>query len=659
MSHPPSFPDILTRISTPALSHGIQTGAWLVSYEPLTATSSIKYDGTIRIENTTTGRISSGDLYQRHENMEPNRSRSINTRPSAANGIPIQSREMYRYYLRTTKIEESVNMKSFELGFELFKFNMTSSSSFTFTQEPSNSGYTATMEWSQAPAGHPNPKEYAIGVVKLTSTGKEVARMTMGRVSDRYRKISVEIDTVDGSEQPLNNGLIGSGTQDWHTVFAKVGFVCQVIKSDTNIPEPGPGGVWNDAALHSAMLKHREQVDLDQDWRYYILSAKKSDKSVFGIMFDAFGTDSNNIAREGVFVCSHVPAGGPSWSTDRPMRFGEIAPTYFRTCLHELGHAFGLLHNDDGFDGFQPVLDGSFMNKTSFMLERSSPQNSLISQIKWNYSDLNLYQLRHWPDVFIRPGGVGFASATNTNPPIAQDVAVVMSDLVMSVKPLKGYKELPLGAPVRLDLELTNTGNTNYFVPADIGLKGRNLAGTVTDDKGKSRGFRSIFCYEGIDKKINLAPGESLSTSLTLLRGAQGALFPIPGISTIDVKLSWRSGDEVGTITLGGSTTVRVTPPTNSLHAAVALKLMSTPDAHLVLVLGGDHLKEGIAAIHAALDDDTLRPHFASIEAKRISKPFPGKKANLEVAAELVRGSRAVMSGTEKAKLEKWGVSCH
>ncbi|CZS92546.1 uncharacterized protein RAG0_03155 [Rhynchosporium agropyri] len=652
----PTFPDIL-KTST---SDGVKTlnsGAWLVSYEPLNSSSSLKYDGTIRIENTTNGRTSSGDLYKRPKSSTstPNQS-SSNSPPSPANGIPIQSRATYRYYIRVTKITENNAKNTFELEFELFRFNRINNNEFAFTQEPIDSGYIATLEWTKAPASHPNPEEYAMGSVKLASTGKEVARMTMGRVSDRYRKISVEIDNVSGSEQPLNNGVTGSGRQDWETVFDRVGLECELIQSNRDIPESSPDGVWTDAALHSAMLRHRKRVNLDQDWRYYVLSAKRSNKSVFGIMFDAFGTDSNNIAREGIFVCSHVTAGGPAWPTANSMRFGEITPAFFRTSLHELGHAFGLLHNDDGLDGFSPVLDGSFMNKTSAMLQRSSPQDTLMSKIKWNYSDLNLYQLRHWPDVFIRPGGVNFASATNVNPPIAaQDEAVTIPGLTLAIDPLQGHEELPLGAPVRVDLKLTNNGTSNVLVPADIGLKSNELAGTITDGTGYARGFQSIFCYEGLDEQKDLAPGESLTSSLTLLRGAQGALFPVPGISTIDIKLSWRVKTTRGSASVKGSTTIKINPPANDSHAAAAQKLMDTPDAHLVLVLGGDYLKEGIAAIGGALEDETLCPYFASVEAKRIAKPFPGQKADLERAAELVRGPGVVMSDAEKVKLEKWG----
>ena len=70
------------------------------------------------------------------------------------------------------------------------------------------------------------------------------------------------------------------------------------------------------------------------------------------------------------------------------------------------------------------------------------------------------------------------------------------------------------------------------------------------------------------------------------------------------------------------------------------------------------YLSKGIEAIHTALNDATLRPHFASIEAKRIAKPFPGQDVNLDEAARLIRGGDVVMSGIEKAKLEKWGVTC-
>jgi hypothetical protein len=76
------------------------------------------------------------------------------------------------------------------------------------------------------------------------------------------------------------------------------------------------------------------------------------------------------------------------------------------------------------------------------------------------------------------------------------------------------------------------------------------------------------------------------------------------------------------------------------------LKVLSTPDTLLTLVLGGDHVKDGIAAIHEALRNPVLRPHYAHIEAKRLATRFGKRKPDYKAAAELLDDA-AVLSPAE------------
>jgi len=71
-----------------------------------------------------------------------------------------------------------------------------------------------------------------------------------------------------------------------------------------------------------------------------------------------------------------------------------------------------------------------------------------------------------------------------------------------------------------------------------------------------------------------------------------------------------------------------------------------------VLAIGGDHLQDGIDAVHAALDSPVLRPHFEVIEAKRVGRRFGRRKADPKAAAELI-DAKTVMSGSEVGKIAK------
>ncbi|KAK6509076.1 hypothetical protein TWF481_003839 [Arthrobotrys musiformis] len=655
---PPFIPTPIIRWP-PIWFKWLNQGSWLINLEPTTG-SGLIHDGTIRIENTANGRIASGDLYQRPRfpiNLPGLPPRWINLpAPNPANGIPIQARKNYRYYLRVTQIDQFLSLRtSFKLGFQKFKYVETNKTTFSFTQEPVDSGYTATMKWTTAPAGYPYPNDYAEGDVVSDKTGLVEFKLKMGRVSDFYRKFTVEIDNVPGSEKPLDNGIVGEGREDWNTVFNRVGFEVKVVESDGDIAEVDP--YWTLTQSHQTMLQRRDATNLDTEWRYYLLATKFNTVNAFGVMFDAGATDSNNVPREGLQVSSHVETGSQEgWGEWKNSRYGAIKPAYFRTALHELGHAFGLLHNDDGLDGDAPVLDFSFMNQTGRAVSRSTAANPLSKSIKWNHADRNLFQLRHWPDVFVRPGGVEFGysknGTVNISPPDA-DTEYENPDLVLKVEALEGHSEVPLGAPVRINATLTNTGEQPLEVPSDISLKSHYLTGYVTDPSGTTREFHSLFYLDHQEEVKILKSGESISTSLTLLRGGQGALFPVGGVHKVTLRLTWSIGDELPLWVALGETTILVTPPVTKSHASAAHRLLTTPDTHLVLVLGGDYLEDGVGAIKQALEDDTLRKHFTVTEAKRVLKR---STPDLEEAAKLVSEEDVVLSGAEKEKLKKLGL---
>jgi hypothetical protein len=95
-----------------------------------------------------------------------------------------------------------------------------------------------------------------------------------------------------------------------------------------------------------------------------------------------------------------------------------------------------------------------------------------------------------------------------------------------------------------------------------------------------------------------------------------------------------------------------VTGAQDAEHAEVALKVLSTPDTVLTLALGGDHMKDGIEAIQAALKQKVLRPHFAWIEAKRLAQRFGKREADIESASSLI-DAETTMSGAEYRKAQK------
>jgi hypothetical protein len=609
----------------------LRPGCYLMRYTPTHHATTLlppHYDGTLRVEREdSTNTIASGDLYLHQPKIT--HPFLLPKEPNPAAGIPIFPIANYRYYVRVTQIlEGSATATQFTLGFELHRFDHATN---TWSLE---GPYTARMRWTIAPIGYPKPFDYLTGNVR-NAAGSKVGVLTIGWVSRHLRRAIVEIDRVPASEPALANAA-GVG---WRELFEQVGWDVSVDESDANVLEPGDPS-FSDAEMHATMLARRDSADLDRQWRYWLVCVQLLDSTSRGIMFDAFGGDSNNIPREGAGMSSHwvIPNADP-WGLVKGMRFGTATDPYFRTGVHEIGHAMGLYHN---------TIDNGFMNTTDVIASNAVPPEQFPNNVQWSHAPDDQKRLRHMPDLWVRPGGVPFGAAYSTAPISPDDAAIEPDDIHLGVRAVLNV--VPLGAPVRVDIDLRNTGEQPLPAPVDLSLKAGHVHGTVTDPSGTVRQFRPLIrCIEE-ERLAELDAGEPVTSSLTLLRGPEGALFPMAGPYTIRVEAEW---DIDGVpLRVAGTGSVMVTPPVDAEHAEAALRVMSTPDTLLTLALGGDHLPEGVEAVEAALDSAVLRPHFAYIEAKRVATRFFDRSPDLGRAAELLDES-TVMSAAEVDKASR------
>lgn len=626
----------------PIRTRAVRCGCYLLQYTP-TGSSLVTYDGTLRVQCHNNGRTASGDLYQRRTiSLSPSPHKFppkpplivLAPGPDPAAGIPILPRIRYRYYLAITQILENFTIgDSFTLGFQRWRFSPATASS---PASWSNDGaFTAVMTWIPAPAGYPSAGNYLEGDVK-DAANIVIGRLKMGWISSYLRKATIEIDRVSQSEAPLNNA---TGV-DWRSVGDGIGWDITVDQSNSDLSEPS-GESWSNAECHAEMLARRAAVSLDEEWRYHILCVRRLDATERGIMYDNGATDSNNVPREGCAISTHwmIP-NTASWGLVRGMRFGTAAAPYFRTAVHETGHAMGLYHN---------TVDNGYLNTTDVIAASATAANPFPNNIQWSYAPDDQKRLRHMPDIYVRPGGTPFGTAYATTPISPDDAVFDAEGVVLNVTPL--IDAIPLGAPVRVGVSLQATDDGPVLVPPSLSLGSGFVRGVVIDPSGTARTFSPlVLCTDHELLKI-LEKNECVTDSLTLLRGGQGALFPLAGVYTIQVEAHWHAGG--GEMTAVGVANVIITPPVDNSHAAAALKLLSTPDTLLTLVLGGDHVTDGIDAIRQALDNPVLRPHFAYIEAKRLATRFGKRKPDNKAASALLEDA-TVLSDSERVKAAKF-----
>ena len=133
---------------------------------------------------------------------------------------------------------------------------------------------------------------------------------------------------------------------------------------------------------------------------------------------------------------------------------------------------------------------------------------------------------------------------------------------------------------------------------------------------------------------------------MTLMRGAEARCSACPACTASmsrcigTSRTSWRTYPAARASCHGA---------TDDQHAAAAHKVLATPDAHLVLAIGGDHLTDGIAAIQSALDSSvprSIRRHPGETSRRRFGKRKPDVKA-----VENLIDEGTVMSGAEVGKV--------
>ncbi len=594
------------------------------------------FQGTLRIDKSLDEKyFISGDLYKKRTKGIKKRSKKKAPllHPNPKKRIPIYPIANYTFYLSVSDIRDATeDSPDVKFDFALYEFDHI----HCFSPQQDN---TAPSTWrlvgNYTALFTPNTKRgklfsdnsYANGII-LSRSGASAGKIGIMRTSDYLRRAIIEIDKEDYTFFPYHNG---SG-RDWHDVFNQFGWDVTLLASESKVQKKHDNA-WSLGELHQFVMNNRDIANLDRAWCYHLLCVRSLENSSRGIMYDfRIGDDNsndpNNIPREGAAIVS------PIVDEKRPpalKKFSEDTAFYFRTALHEVGHAMGLGHNKSGL---------SFMRPTNHVTrEADSPK-----KINWNFSVEDQFHLKHLPDIRVRPGGIPYdvlKSNGNSNMPMdssSHKHEAASSDHGLRIKLEPQLKEYPAGAPIRVNLEIINQSTTanEAEVPSYLQLhsglmKGMVQAAAEKDDSAPMV-IQQVLYFADEDSWEKLPASASKIHSFTLLNSGDRLLFSNPGEYKLAIELSWSSNDgRVYRVPANTSITIAPVSSQAEKHTLLIKEISDTPELFLLLALGGgDHLRKGIRLLNRLLKFPLLAPHYSLLKARQIGNDFFARKGNFK-----------------------------
>jgi hypothetical protein len=617
--------------------------------------------GTLRLESLGPGRwVASGDLYRTDSVAPASSVLRMNTRSFASSNrtIPVFPRSQYHAYLRLgAPTAPGIHPGSRSPIVPGLHFEGSVHRLLHVDSPVWSPGENVILRFQGSPGIRPGNIDDR-GVFEVCrGDGSQVHGMLhIDWVSEYFREATVEIDTEEGVPAPVSNG----NGEDWSTVFGRIGWRIHVETGRLEAMPP-TAGAWSMASLHHVMLQSRGGADLDVEWRYHVTAVHffAGNGTPLGIAFDHESGDLNGIPREGVALAAGARLPSlPIYGPYAGKRMADCPDLYFQVALHEVGHAMGLYHNRIGHGVMEQIDDRAVSTGTHLTRESLLPR----------FDPDDIYRLRHLPDIYVRPGGTdwetsdltddrneahGFAVHPGSSP------ARHDSDRSWELRLSTVNPSLPLGAPVRVDLELRNVGARPRWAPGRLSLATPFVKGWVVGPDGSEHAFRSLFKSFWIDSGSEVAAGETRQGSITLLRGWRGALFHRPGQHEVWLEVEWSEAGEIHCARQRMK--IDVQPSATREEARAARRLLTTPATLGCLVIGASPaFKAGEIALDAALQVDRLRPHVAYIRARSLADSLPRQSEVRNVIVDLLTPveHHEVLNRSERHKAASLRAAC-
>ena len=362
----------------------------------------------------------------------------------------------------------------------------------------------------------------------------------------------------------------------------------------------GADAKWTDAELHAAMVANFSLWANVPQWKVWLLVATEHVGAYRGIMFDY--TDTHQ--RQGCAVFYNAIAGSAPYDQRAQLR----------TYVHEIGHAFNLLHSwqKNLADPPQPLGDNSGFGDLSWM----------------NYTGTT--SRRPGPAAMPPTGGRSRSSSPTTRSSTSGTGCTTTSSWARTVRQGRrrgrsGHLLRSRGGPLRAGLEVRSKRNFGYGEPVvvEIKLAATDTRGTAThgylhpnDDfttiairqpSGRTVLYRPMLRHCADEhREVRVGADLALYKSAYIGHGRDGGYFEQPGRYAIRAAYVAADGSRI----VSPVTELRVRPPVTARDEEVGELLMGDEQGQLLALLGSDseHLAGGNEALDELLEKHSNHP---------------------------------------------------
>lgn len=437
------------------------------------------------------------------------------------------------------------------------------------------------------------------------------------RTSAYFRTVDYEVDTVVGEAELVSYDTSKAATPPGYadrvltvpSSFAEAGVELRTAGTRNILDTSGTGDdlLWSKAELHAAMVANFSGYREVPQWKLWTLVARdySDGKRVAGVMFDATGLQRQGIA---VFTKNNVAG-----TNDE-----------LHTYIHELGHAFNLLHSfsKDSADPPAPLNPRGRYSDLSWMSyphlydgDPSAPEGertaAFFRAFPFSFTDDEIRHLRHGFYRNVILGGSNFGTGAAKEQPSLEQVAQPLTDESGLTLELEGQAAFAYGEPVVAQLKLGRTGTRSQVtVLPDLNPEAGHVTVSITDPYGQSRFFRPLTRTCGHDTTTLTAETPAIYSSVYLGYGADGLYFSEPGLYKVSAAYQAPDGSRV----VSAPRTIRVRQPLAAADQHIGELLLGDDQGQLLTFLGSDapQLQGGNDALQEVIErygDHPLAAH--------------------------------------------------